>query len=168
MLGGWLPQPGSAWPERFSSLRRRGDRQDFPPHSRPLRRLLAKRSTHNVVCELGDPEADRTVVFVSHHDAAHAGLIFHPGIPKLVAKTGLFTKVDTSPMLMAPVIGGPVLAVAAAATGSKRLAEAGGGAFGRLARHGRHRPAQVPGANDNGTAVVALLELARAFPRRTA
>ena len=120
--------------------------RDFPPHSRPLRRLLAKRSTHNVVCELGEPEADRTVVFVSHHDAAHAGLIFHPGIPKLVAKTGLFTKVDTSPMLMAPVIGGPALAVVAAVTGSKRLAKlaavlSAGSTVARSRRCRRRRPA---------------------------
>lgn len=139
--------------------------RDFPPHSRPMRRLLAKRSTHNVVCELGDPEADRTVVFVSHHDAAHAGLIFHPGIPKLVAKTGLFTKVDTSPMLMAPVIGGPALAVVAAVTGSKRLAKLAAvlsaGSTAAMVDIGLRKV--VPGANDNGTAVVALLELARRF-----
>src|SRR3954447_18593006 len=30
---------------------------DFPPGKRPLRRLLPKRTTHNVVCELGDPDA---------------------------------------------------------------------------------------------------------------
>lgn len=138
---------------------------DFPPHSRPLRRLLSKRSTHNVVCELGDPEATRTVVFVSHHDAAHAGLIFHPGIPKLVARTGLFKKVDTSPMLMAPVIGGPVLAVVAALTGSKRLARLAAvlsaGSTAAMVDIGLRKV--VPGANDNGTAVVALLDLARRF-----
>src|SRR5204863_3780911 len=37
---------------------------------RLLRRSLARRRTYNVVAELGDPSAGRTVVFVSHHDVA--------------------------------------------------------------------------------------------------
>jgi hypothetical protein len=138
---------------------------DFPPRSRPLRRLLPKRETSNVICELGDPEAERTVVLVSHHDAAHAGLIFHPGIPALVAMTGIFNRIDTSPMLMAPVIGGPVLAALAGLTGSRRLAAAAtalsAGSTAAMADIGLRNV--VPGANDNGTAVIALLELARRF-----
>lgn len=138
---------------------------DFPPRSRPLRRLLPRRETHNVVCELGDPKAERTVVLVAHHDSAHAGLVFHPGIPGLVSKTGLFRHLDTSPMLMAPVIGGPALAAVAGATGSRRLATAAAalsaGSVASMADVGLR--AAVPGANDNGTAVVALLELARRF-----
>lgn len=138
---------------------------DFPPRSRPLRRLLPKRETHNVICELGDPDASRTVVLVAHHDSAHAGLVFHPGIPRMVAKTGLFRRIDTSPMLMAPVIGGPLLAALAGITGSRKLAGAGvalsAGSVASMADVGVR--SVVPGANDNGTAVVALLELARRF-----
>src|SRR6184192_3236375 len=37
---------------------------------RLLRRSLARRRTYNVVAELGDQSAGRTVVFVSHHDVA--------------------------------------------------------------------------------------------------
>ena len=138
---------------------------DFPPRSRPLRRLLPKRDTFNVVCELGDPEAERTVVLVSHHDAANAGLVFHPGIPQLVSKTGAFEHLDTSPMLMAPVIGGPVLSAIGGLTGSRSLATAGAflsaGSTAAMADIGLRKV--VPGANDNGTAVIALLELARRF-----
>ena len=138
---------------------------DFPPRSRPLRRLLPKRRTANVICELGDPDAERTVVLVSHHDAAHAGLIFHPEIPKQVARTGVFTQLDTSPMLMAPVIGGPVLAALAGLTGDRHLARAAvafsAGSTAAMADIGLRKV--VPGANDNGTAVVALLDLARRF-----
>lgn len=138
---------------------------DFPPRSRPLRRLLPKRETHNVICELGDPEAERTVVLVAHHDSAHAGLVFHPGIPDLVSKTGLFRHLDTSPMLMAPVIGGPALAGAAAVTGSRAMATAGAalsaGSVASMVDVGVR--SVVPGANDNGTAVIALLDLARRF-----
>ncbi len=98
---------------------------DFPPRSRPLRKLLPKRETFNVICEMGDPEAERTVVLVSHHDAANAGLVFHPGIPDLVSKTGIFHHLDTSPMLMAPVIGGPILSAIGGLTGKRSLATAG-------------------------------------------
>src|ERR1700742_5117000 len=49
-----------------------GGATDFPPGKRPLRRLLPRRTTYNVVCELGDPEAERTIVLIAHHDAAHS------------------------------------------------------------------------------------------------
>src|SRR5215217_1707342 len=87
-----------------------GIADDFPPGQRRLRRPLPRRTTYNVVCELGDPEAERTVVLIAHHDAAHSGLVFHPAIPELAARYGLTEKTDTSPPLMAPVVGGPVLA----------------------------------------------------------
>ncbi|MGK2933309.1 MAG: M28 family metallopeptidase [Solirubrobacterales bacterium] len=138
---------------------------DFPPRSRPLRKLLPKRETSNVICELGDPEAERTVVLVSHHDAAHSGFIFHPGIPALVTRTGLFKVKDTSPMLMAPVIGGPLLSAVAGLTGNRHLARAAiglsAGSTAAMADIGTRDV--VPGANDNGTAVIALLDLARRF-----
>ena len=139
--------------------------RDFPPHERPVRKLLPEREASNVICEIGDPSARRTVVLVSHHDAANSGLIFHPGIPEMVARTGVFRKLDTSPMLMAPVLAGPALAALAAATGDRRLASAAAllaagstASMADIAMRG-----VVPGANDNGTAVVALLELARRF-----
>jgi hypothetical protein len=139
--------------------------RDFPPHERPLRRLLPEREASNVVCEIGDPAAGRTVVLVSHHDAANSGLVFHPGIPEAVARTGIFRKLDTSPMLMAPVLAGPALAALAAATGNRRLATAAAvlsaGSTASMADIALRDV--VPGANDNGTAVVALLELARRF-----
>src|SRR5215207_9229323 len=37
---------------------------------RLVRRALARRETYNVVAEAGNPNGERTVVFVSHHDAA--------------------------------------------------------------------------------------------------
>jgi len=138
---------------------------DFPPRPRYMRKLLPKRETCNVICELGDPQAERTVVLSSHHDAANQGLVFHPGIPKLVSKTGAFQHLDTSPMLMAPVVGGPVLSALAGLTGSRHLANAGiafsAGSTAAMADIGLRKV--VPGANDNGTAVIALLELARRF-----
>lgn len=138
---------------------------DFPPRSRPLRRFLPKRETYNVFAELGDADAERTVVLVAHHDSAHAGFIFHPGGPEILAKTGLFRRLETSPMLMAPVIGGPILAAIAALTGSRRIAALAvalsAGSTAAMIDIGMRDV--VPGANDNGSAVVSLLDLARRF-----
>ena len=57
---------------------------DLPPGGRSLRSLLPQRTATSVVGEVGPPGADRTVVLVAHHDAAHAGLLYHPAIPELV------------------------------------------------------------------------------------
>ncbi len=135
----------------------------FPPGKRPLRRLLRKRTTYNVVCELGPAEAERTIVLFAHHDAAHSGLIFHPQIPRIADRLGLLEGKNTSPMLMAPVIGGPILAGLGALTGRRLLAKlgilCGLGSAAAMADIGRRET--VPGANDNGTGVVALLALAK-------
>ncbi|HKH64773.1 MAG TPA: M28 family peptidase [Solirubrobacterales bacterium] len=142
-----------------------GIADDFPPGKRRMRRLLPRRTTYNVVCELGDPQAERTVVLISHHDAAHSGLVFHPAIPELAARYGLTEKTDTSPPLMAPVVGGPILAAIGAATGRKLLSKIGLvlglGSVAAMTDIGVRK--SVPGANDNGTAVVALLALAQRF-----
>lgn len=142
-----------------------GIADDFPPGQRRLRRVLPKRTTYNVVCELGDPEAERTVVLIAHHDAAHSGLVFHPALPEIADRLGLVERSDTSPPLMAPVVGGPVLAALGAATGRKLLSKLGLllglGTVAAMADIGLRK--SVPAANDNGTAVVALLALARRF-----
>lgn len=140
-----------------------GIADDFPPGQRRLRRVLPKRTTYNVVCETGDLDAERTIVLIAHHDSAHSGLVFHPEIPQIANRLGLIEKSDTSPMLMAPVVGGPILAALGALTGWRPLAKLGIflglGTAASMAEIGA-RPV-VPGANDNGTAVVALLALAR-------
>jgi hypothetical protein len=65
-------------------------------------------------------------------------------------------------MLMAPVIGGPLMAAAGAVTGSRLLQRLGvlfgTGAAALMADIGMRDA--VPGANDNGTAVIALLAIA--------
>lgn len=136
---------------------------DFPPGQRRLRRVLPRRTTYNVVCELGDPRPERTIVISAHHDAAHSGLVFHPALPAMAARLGLVEKTDTSPPLMAPVVGGPVLATLGAVTGRRLLAKIGLvlgiGTVAAMTDIGLRK--SVPAANDNGTAVVALLALAR-------
>lgn len=138
---------------------------DFPPRQRRLRRLLPHRTTYNVHCELGDPNAERTVVFIAHHDAAHSGIVFHPGPAKVAGRLGLIEKTDTSPPLMWPVVGGPILAALGALTGKRLAAKLGlffsAGSVAAMTNIGSSET--VPGANDNGSSVVALLALARRF-----
>ncbi|HTR75188.1 MAG TPA: M28 family peptidase [Solirubrobacterales bacterium] len=140
-----------------------GIASDFPPHQRRLRRPLPKRTAYNVICEIGDPDAARTVVVGAHHDAAHSGLVFHPAIPRIADRLGLIEKIDTSPALMAPVIGGPLLVALGALTRIRALTKIGTAlgfcATAAMAEIGSRKV--VPGANDNGTAVVSLLALAR-------
>jgi peptidase M28-like protein len=142
-----------------------GIADDFPPGQRRLRRPLPTRTTYNVVCELGPADAERTVVVVAHHDAAHSGLVFHPALPLIADRLGLIEGQDTSPALMAPVIGGPILAALGALTGRRLLAKLGVffglGSAAAMADIGLRKT--VPGANDNGTAVITLLALARRF-----
>ncbi len=135
---------------------------DYPPGKRRLRRLLPKRETYNVVCELGPADAERTIVLIAHHDAAHSGLIFHPKLPEIANRLGMVERADTSPPLMAPVVGGPLLATLGALSGSRLLSRLGlllglavAAAMAEIGARGA-----VPGANDNGTSVVALLALA--------
>jgi Peptidase family M28 len=139
-----------------------GMASDFPPGKRLLRRALPRRTTYNVLCELGPADAERTVVVIAHHDAAHSGLVFHPQIPHIANRLGLIERTDTSPPLMAPVIGGPVLAALGALTGRRLLAKLGVflglGSAAAMAEIGLRKV--VPGANDNGSAVVSLLALA--------
>lgn len=140
-----------------------GIASDFPPHRRRLRIPLRKRTTYNVVCEIGEPDAPYTVVVGAHHDSAHSGLVFHPALPQIADRLGLIEGIDTSPALMAPVVGGPLLVALGALTRIKALTRLGTGlaaaSTAAMVEIGSRKV--VPGANDNGTAVVSLLALAR-------
>jgi hypothetical protein len=130
-----------------------------------FRRMLPHRTTYNVVAELGDPRAERTLVFMSHHDAAHGGAIFDSRALEAFADRfpDLYARVNTSPRAMALVAGGPALVALGAISGRRRLRLAGAvvaagsaAAFADIALRD-----VVPGANDNLTAVATVLELAR-------
>ena len=138
---------------------------DMPPGRRRLRELLPKREAANVVAEIGPAEAERTLVLVAHHDAAHPGLVFHPSLPELADRAGFIERNDTSPPLMWPVIGGPAAVAAGSLLGSRALVKAGtvvsAGFAAAMADIGLRDV--VPGANDNATGVAVLVAVARAL-----
>ena len=131
------------------------------------RRALPHRPTWNVVAEAGDPDAKRTVVFVSHHDAAHSGLVFHPAIPRLALQRAprLHAMTDQSPQIVYGLFLGPLLLALWGLTGLRRLRGMGTfftvGASAAMADIGVRDV--VPGANDNLSSVAALVALAHAL-----
>jgi peptidase M28-like protein len=142
---------------------------DMPGEGRrTLRSRLPQRTVTQLVAELGPKDAERTVVVSAHHDAAHRGLIFHPVIPEIADRLGWIERNNTSPPLISIGVAGPILAALGAALGSRALAAAGAtvsAGFGAaIANIGMSRV--VPGANDNGTAVVTLIAIAEALVER--
>jgi hypothetical protein len=129
------------------------------------------KTTWNVVAEIGDPAAPRTLVLLAHHDAAPTGVVFDDRVQRAFGERfpGLLERIDTSLPQWWPVVGSPA-AVAAGALLRRRglvgLGVAGcvlaAAAFADIARS-----PVVPGANDNLSAVatlVALAERLRAAP----
>jgi hypothetical protein len=143
---------------------------DLPLRGRRLRRALRRRPMHNVVAEVGPSDAERTIVLVAHHDAAHSGLLYHPAIPEMIFRRfpAILKRSNTSPGLMWPVVGGPAAVAAGAVTRSRLLTKLGtivsaGSAltFVDIGVRGA-----VPGANDNATGVAALLAMAASLDSR--
>jgi Peptidase family M28 len=128
------------------------------------RRTLPQRPTWNVVAEAGQPDADRTVVFIAHHDAAHSGLVFHPELPRIGMRLAprLHERANQSIPLIFGVFLGPLLLALWGLLGRRWLWRAGMffsvGASGFMADIGASEV--VPGANDNLSAVAVLVALA--------
>ena len=128
------------------------------------RAVLPHRATWNVVAEMGDADAERTVVFIAHHDAAHSGLVFHPVLPRIPLKLAprLHARAGRSFPLMYAVWLGPVLVCAGSIVGARRALAAGSAiaAAATAAMVDIGARAAVPGANDNLSAVGAVIALA--------
>jgi hypothetical protein len=116
------------------------------------------------VAEAGDRTAERTLVIVAHHDAAHSGLVFHPALGRIGPR--LFPRMHersshTLPILYGTWLG-PVAATLGAALGVRRLLWAGltvsAGAAAVMTDIGLR--AVVPGANDNLSSVGVVIALA--------
>jgi len=137
------------------------------------KRFLPRRTTYNVVAEAGDRAAEGTVVLFSHHDAAHTGAIFNPRFSAIGDRfPDRPTAAESRVSAMVPVVAAPLAVGLGAALGARGAARALTG-LGTLVAGvctavfvdiGRREV--VPGANDNGSGVVALLALARALGER--
>ena len=131
------------------------------------RTALPSRSTANVVAEIGPADAGRTVLLVSHHDAAHSGLVFHPGLPRAIARRfpAFWDRQDTTPGTMWGAVAGPLAVAAGALLGSRWLRSTGIGCAPASRPRWRTSGTRqaVPGANDNLTGVAVLLSLARSL-----
>jgi hypothetical protein len=134
------------------------------------RRTLPHRPTFNVVAEAGDPEGRRTIVFMAHHDAAHSGLVFHPALPRLAMKLTpkLYERAEQSAPILYGTFLGPLLLALWGVLGWRALRTAGTvfsvGASAVMANIGASRV--VPGANDNLSAVAAMVALAHSLRER--
>ncbi len=138
--------------------------EDVRAGPRFLRRLLPQHETTNVIAEFGDPAAENVVLVTAHHDAAHSGIVFHPELPRAMARRfpKLHEKQTTTPPTMWGAVFGPAFVALGALLGSSRLR-----AFGVALSAGFAAAmtdigvrAVTPGANDNATGVVTLLSLA--------
>ncbi|HEX8208505.1 MAG TPA: M28 family peptidase [Solirubrobacteraceae bacterium] len=131
------------------------------------RKLLPKRTTWNVYAVAGDPDAERTVAIVTHHDAAHTGQAFDFRLVRWYGRTfpDLLEKGRKWPGLMWSVIAGPVLVGVGSLLGLEKVRRAGAVASGlsALSFADIGRSPVVPGANDNLSAVAAMLEAGRSL-----
>ena len=134
------------------------------------RAVLPHRTTWNVVAETGDRQAERTIVFIAHHDAAHSGLVFHPELPRIGMRLApqQHERASQSVPIMYGVFLGPALIALGAVLRRAGLRRAGLffalGATANMADIGARRV--VPGANDNLSSVAVLVALAQALRER--
>jgi hypothetical protein len=138
--------------------------EDVRVGPRLLRRVLPQRETTNVIAEFGPPDAENVVLVTAHHDAAHAGIVFHPELPRAPARRfpKMHERQNTTPPTMWGAVAGPALVALGAATGSRWARWLGvalsAGYAAAMADIGLR--AVTPGANDNATGVATLLSLA--------
>jgi Peptidase family M28 len=140
---------------------------DISGGAQVARRALPKRESRNVVAVAGDPGAERTLVFVAHHDAGHGGAVFDHSLADAIEERwpGLIGRFNTYPPIMWPTVAGPVLTALGALTGSRRLLGLGAafGAGTAAAMADIARSPVSPGASDNLSAVAVLLGIAQAL-----
>jgi hypothetical protein len=130
-------------------------------------RFLPYKSTWNVLAEAGDVTAEKAVVVLAHHDAAHGGLVFDPRPQRALARRypEMIERSNTGVPVWFPVIGGPLLVAIGSTLKLKFLTRIGVflslGSTAMMIDIGRREA--VPGANDNLSAVAVLVALARSL-----
>ncbi len=126
--------------------------------------------TWNVVARCGDPEAERTLVVLAHHDAAPTGAIFDDRLQAWLGERfpGILERIDTSLPVWWPMLAAPAVVATGAARRRRGLAGAGlamslvgTAVFADIAR----RPV-CPGANDNLSGVAVLVAFAERLAER--
>ncbi|MEA2682159.1 MAG: hypothetical protein QOK05_487 [Chloroflexota bacterium] len=133
--------------------------------------FLPYRPTWTVLAETGDPDAERTLVILAHHDAAHSGLVFHPGPLNFIYShfPDYIEKSNEGVPFWFPVFGGPLLVAVGSLLRLRFLVRLGTflslGSAAAMLDIGRREV--VPGANDNLSAVAVQIEVARALRART-
>jgi Zn-dependent M28 family amino/carboxypeptidase len=120
--------------------------------------------TWNVVARCGDPDAERTLVVLAHHDAAPTGFIFDDTAQAWFGEQfpGVIERIDTSLPLWWVLMSMPALIAVGGSRGRRGMT--GLGLFGSLVGTAvfadvARRPV-CPGANDNLSAVAVLVALA--------
>lgn len=136
---------------------------------RPVRRALGSRPTQNVVAVCGDIDAQRTLVVLAHHDAAHTGFIFDDRVQQWLGARfpGLVERIDTAlPIWWPPLAGPAAIAAASLAPADSAVARALRrlgtltGVVSALAFADIARSPIAPGANDNASAIAVQVALA--------
>jgi acetylornithine deacetylase/succinyl-diaminopimelate desuccinylase-like protein len=122
------------------------------------RHFLRRRTTTNVIAELGPRDASRSVVVIAHHDGAHSGQVFNPAFTYAVGRRfpQVIERIRWWPRIMGLVLAGPVLVALGARRLGALLSFGSAAAFADIARS-----PVVPGANDNLSGVAALIAVAR-------
>jgi hypothetical protein len=132
---------------------------------RLVRRALRRRMrTVNVIGRAGEPTAERTLVLMAHHDAAQTGKIFDQSLQRKLNTRfpGLLQRFKTQPPQWWIGVAGQFGALIGAASGRRAPAAAGLAiaGFGTYLIADIMRSPTVPGANDNLSAVAAMVALA--------
>lgn len=129
--------------------------------------VIPANRTWNVTATTGDPQAERTVIVLAHHDAAHGGLVFHPKPQQILGARfpDFVERTDTGVPMWLPVFAAPVMVAIGALLRSRRLTGLGRalGVLSTAAMVDIGARRAVPGANDNLTGVAGLVALAEAF-----
>ncbi len=149
----------------LSALAAAGLADDVANGARWFRRATMKsKPTWNVVAEAGDRAAARTLVVLAHHDAARSGRVFDQSLQRWLGDRfpGIIERIDTSLPLWWPVVGAPAGVSVAALRRQSGLTAAAASVclLATAALADIARSPIVPGANDNLTAVAALVAVA--------
>ena len=137
---------------------------------RVFRRATTRaQTTWNVVGHCGEASAQRTLVVLAHHDAAPTGAIFDQRAQAWLGEQfpGIIERIDTSLPLWWALLSGPGLVALGAARGRRGMIGVGAAAslIGSAVFADIARSPVVPGANDNLTAVAALVAFAERLRR---